>query len=107
LSEVVFDKRVVVANLEGDDPGQSSLPETVALAPGRAMRLDCRVIAGLLTNSPPHIEGFVEIRVSSPVLSEEPGVFLTLNVVGKYTARPSHGEVSSLDVVVYNPTQLQ
>jgi hypothetical protein len=103
LSEVVFDKRVVVANLEGDDPGQSSVRNTDALAPGGAMRLDCRVIAGLLTTSPPHLEGFVEIRV----LEEEPIVFQTLDVVGKYTARPSHGEVSSLEVVVYNPTQLR
>lgn len=107
LSEVAFDQRLVVTNLEGNDPVRSSPPETVVLAPGRSMRLDCRAIAGLLPKSPPHIEGFVEIRMSSPVLSEEPRVFLTLNVVGKYTARPSSGEVSSLEVVVYSPTQLQ
>jgi hypothetical protein len=30
----------------------------------------------------------------------------SLDVVGKYTARSSPGQVSGLDVVVYTPTQI-
>jgi len=108
--EVLFEKRVIIANREGDRPGQISASKNDALAPGGAMRIDCRVITSLLTNPPPHIEGFVEITIDLD-RQKFGGIGIEvvgnrLDVVGKYTARPFTGEVSSLEVVVYNAVQL-
>src|SRR4051812_30130887 len=50
LVAVSFNKRVVVANREGDRPGEISAAKTDALAPGQAMRVDCQVIAGFLSH---------------------------------------------------------
>jgi hypothetical protein len=49
-----------------------------------------------------HIEGFVVLQV--PVTEGKP--VLTLDVVGKYSARPFNGEVSSFDVVVYDAKRI-
>ena len=54
LTEVKFEKRVVVANREGESAGQLSQPKTDVLAPGRAMRVDCRVIAGFCQPATPY-----------------------------------------------------
>ena len=48
-----------------------------------------------------HIEGFVVIEI--PVSPNQKPV---LDVVGKYSARPSTGKVSAVDVVVYNPREI-
>jgi hypothetical protein len=106
MTAVSFDKKIIVANREGDRPEQISAAKTDVLAPGQAIRVDCQVIAGFLTDPPPHFEGFVEIIV---FLAEENSVIFlpTINVVGNYTARPSSGEVSSLEVVVYTPTHFE
>jgi len=103
----IFHKRVVVANQESEETSQQPGPsaERDDLLPGlAAVRVDCPLIYRLLkdtTEPQSHIEGFV-------VLEPEPWIPepLILDIVGKYSARPSNGEVSSLDVVVYTPTQI-
>jgi hypothetical protein len=49
----------------------------------------------------PPTQGFVLIEI--PV---NPNQQTFLDVVGKYSARPSTGEVSSFDVVVYSPREV-
>ena len=51
--------------------------------------------------SVPSTQGFVLIEI--PV---NPNQQTFLDVVGKYSARPSTGEVSSFDVVVYSPREV-
>ena len=51
--------------------------------------------------SVPPTQGFVLIEI--PV---NPNQQTFLDVVGKYSARPSTGEVSSFDVVVYSPREV-
>lgn len=105
----VFTKKVVVAVRE-EGSFQPIKPtdtgtETVLLEPDAAHQVDCPVIYRVLKRKPEpgsHIEGFVVLYQESPI-SNRP---LSLDVVGKYSARPSNGEVSSLDVVVYTPTQI-
>jgi hypothetical protein len=88
---VTLEKRVIVANREGEPRGEISATKVDTLDLSQALRVDCGVISRLLSNPPPHVEGFIEIEASS-----------TLDVVGIYTARTFNGEISSLDVVVYN-----
>src|SRR5262249_23118117 len=67
--------------------------------------VDCPLIYRLLDLQPAvarHIEGFVVLQV--PVTAGQP--VLTLDVVGKYSARPFNGEVSSFDVVVYDAKRI-
>ena len=97
---VKFRKKIVVANREGEPSGRIVAHDDF-LAPDAAEYVDCPLIYKLLDMSPtpaPHIEGFVVLQV--PVIAGQP--VLTLDVVGKYSARPSNGEVSSFDVVVYD-----
>ena len=55
-----------------------------------------RIVPGTL------IEGFVVPQILS--FSYGSG---SLDVVGKYTARATNGQVSALYIVVYTPTQVQ
>jgi len=98
-------KKIAVANQEGTRPGQIVLlspPDGDVLQPDQAERVDCPLIFRHLDmSSRTHIEGFVVIEI--PV---NPNQQTFLDVVGKYSARPSTGEVSSLDVVVYSPREI-
>lgn len=83
--------------------------EIHVLDPDAAVRVDRAVIYRILRQEPvSHIEGFVVLEPPERLNPVFPPLFppLILNVVGKYSARPSNGEVSSLDVVVYTPTQV-
>ena len=95
-----FRKKIVVANREGEHSGQIAVRDDV-LQPDTAEFVDCPLIYKLLEIPPTaarHIEGFVVLQI--PAAADHP-VF-TLDVVGKYSARPFNGEVSSFDVVVYD-----
>jgi hypothetical protein len=97
---VKFRKKIVVANREGEHSGQIVVRDDV-LQPDTAEFVDCPLIYKLLEIPPTavrHIEGFVVLQI--PAAAGHP-VF-TLDVVGKYSARPFNGEVSSFDVVVYD-----
>jgi hypothetical protein len=99
---VPFVKKVVIANPEGQNPGRFKAVND-KLLPDQAELVDCPIISRLLDISPgTHIEGFVVLEI--PRTSNQPQ--LTLDVVGKYSARPSNGEVSGLDIVVYSPKQI-
>jgi len=99
---VKFRKKIVVANREGEQSGRIVVRDDV-LDPDAAEYVDCPLIYKLLDLSPErHVEGFVVLQV--PVTEGQP--VLTLDVVGKYTARPSNGEVSSFDVVVYDAKRI-
>jgi hypothetical protein len=100
---IKFRKKIVVANREGQPIGQIVAKDD-ALEPDAAEYVDCPLIYSLLGITVPtrHIEGFVVLQV--PVIASQPA--LSLDVVGKYSARPSNGEVSSFDVVVYEGKQI-
>ncbi len=101
-TEVPFLKKIVVANPEGQPPGQIVVNRD-ALRPDQAERVDCPLIFRLLNVRPgTHIEGFVVLEIA--VNPNQPQT--SLDVVGKYSARPSTGEVSSLDVVIYSPKEI-
>jgi hypothetical protein len=95
------------ATLASEAKAQSDavLEYAAKFGPNQAEFVDCPLIYSLLSIEPPaHIEGFVVIEVVPEVRL---GIAaLPLDVVGKYSARPSTGEVSSLDVVVYSPMQI-
>ena len=98
--KIKFRKKIVVANREGEPIGKIVARDDV-LDPDTAEFVDCPLIYRLLDLQPAaarHIEGFVVLQV--PVTEGKP--VLTLDVVGKYSARPFNGEVSSFDVVVYD-----
>ena len=77
-------------------------PDPLPLQPDQAERVDCPLIFRVLdTGATTHTEGFVVIEI--PV---NPNQQTFLDIVGKYSARPSTGEVSSLDVVVYSPREI-
>jgi hypothetical protein len=107
-----FKKKVVIANQELESSTQPRGPigwEIHVLDPDAAVRVACAVIYRILRQEPvSHIEGFVVLEPPERLNPVFPPLFppLILNVVGKYSARPSNGEVSSLDVVVYTPTQV-
>lgn len=112
---VQFCKKIVRANPEICVPPMPGLPQrlvqicppppkpvitTGKLGSDLADRVDCRVIKhllGLPTDGTDHVEGFVVIEVPPVPGKPQP----VLDVVGKYTARPTGGEVEALDVVVY------
>ena len=101
-TEVVFVKKIVVANPEGQPPGQIVVNKD-ALRPDQAERVDCPLIFGLLNIRPgTHVEGFVVLEIATNPNQPQ----TSLDVVGKYSARPSTGEVSSLDVVIYSPKEI-
>ena len=102
--KVKFRKKIVVANREGEPSGRIVVKDDV-LDPDTAEFVDCPLIYRLLDLQPAaarHIEGFVVLQV--PVTAGQP--VLTLDVVGKYSARPFNGEVSSFDVVVYDAKRI-
>jgi hypothetical protein len=100
---VQLTKKIVVANEEGPTRGRIvPVPPDPPLQPDQAERVDCPLIFRLLDMSnKTHIEGFVVIEI--PV---SPNQQPFLDVVGKYSARASTGEVSAVDVVVYNPREI-
>ena len=111
MTPVKYNKTIVVANreIQPPPPPQSPPPQPpgpivkftgFVLPPDQAEFVDCQFIYRQFPNIHPgtHIEGFVVIEI--PTTASSPA--LLLDVVGKYTARPSNGEVSSIDVVVYN-----
>jgi hypothetical protein len=101
---IKFRKKIVVANREGGPIGKIVTRDDV-LDPDAAEFVDCPLIYRLLDLPPAaarHIEGFVVLQV--PVTEGKP--VLTLDVVGKYSARPFNGEVSSFDVVVYDAKRI-
>ena len=100
---VKFRKKIVVANREGFPPGKV-VARNDLLDADAAEFVDCVLIDRLLDAKPDtHLEGFVVIQV--PVFKGQP--VLTLDVVGKYSARPSDGQVSSFDVVVYSGKRVE
>ena len=114
-TKVTYNKTIVVANREiipqpstGQPAAQIVKFTNLGLPANQAEFVDCQFIYRQLSNSTPpippgsHIEGFVVISV----LPTTSGVFPALDVVGKYTARPSNSEVSSLDIVVYNSKRI-
>jgi hypothetical protein len=103
---VQLTKKIVVANQENSNPQNRGrivlLRPDPPLQPDQAERVDCPLIfLALDTGATTHTEGFVVIEI--PV---NPNQQTFLDVVGKYSARPSTGEVSSLDVVVYSPREI-
>jgi hypothetical protein len=100
---VKFRKKIVVANREDQPNGRIVFKDDV-LEPDAAEYVDCPLIYRLLDLQPNtrHIEGFVVLQI--PVTAGQP--VLTLDVVGKYSARPFNGEVSSFDVVVYDAKRI-
>jgi hypothetical protein len=101
---VKFRKKIVVANREGEQSGKIVVRDDV-LDPDAAEFVDCPLIYKLLDIPPTaarHIEGFVVLQI--PLIAGQPA--LTLDVVGKYSARPFNGEVSSFDVVVYDAKRI-
>jgi hypothetical protein len=100
---VQLTKKIAVANQEGPNRGRVVvLPPDPPLQPDQAERVDCPLIFRVLdTGATVHTEGFVVIEI--PV---NPNQQTFLDVVGKYSARPSTGEVSALDVVVYSPREI-
>jgi hypothetical protein len=100
---VQLTKKIAVANQEGPNRGRIVvLPVDPPLQPDQAERVDCPLIFRVLdTSATTHTEGFVVIEI--PV---NPNQQTFLDVVGKYSARPSTDEVSSFDVVVYSPREV-
>jgi hypothetical protein len=99
---VQFSKTFVEAFEEGS--GQSSKSSTTndSLGPNQAEFVDCPVIYAALKVAPgTPIEGFVVIDILQSSYGNE-----FLDVVGKYTARSSTGQVSALDIVVYSQSQI-
>lgn len=100
---IEFRKKAVVAFSERQK-NSSEHPVLISpyhgefLIPDDAMGVNCDDIRSLFpqgTSQPPsHFEGFLVIQVPDFATTQDP-----LDVVGKYSARPSTGEVSTLDVV--------
>lgn len=97
---VPFVKKIVVANREDAPIGRIVVLRDV-LKPDQADRVDCPFIDKALDqSSTAYIEGFVVFEVPRvAVTSVAPTVQPVLDVVGKYTARPLAGNVSSQTVV--------
>ena len=97
-------KKIVVANQESPNRGRMViLPTDLPLKPDEAERVDCPLIfRSLDMSAKTHIEGFVVIEIKPD--GNQPS--LSLDVVGKYSARASTGEVSSLDFIVYSPKEI-
>jgi hypothetical protein len=102
-SSVQFTKAIVQAFEEGSTSPANSFQENDTLSPNQAEFVDCPVIYRALKIAPgTPIEGFVEINMSNFSWGS-----VALDVVGKYTARPSTGQVSALSIVVYPLQQVQ
>jgi hypothetical protein len=102
--DMKFLKKAVLANQEGTPFSQIRVFPVQVLPPDQAERVDCPMIFKLFGISPQtHIEGFVVIEIPPSAAGTTP---LTLDVVGKYSARPANGQVSAFDVVVYNPKEI-
>jgi hypothetical protein len=103
--EMQFLKKAVLANQEGTQFTPIRVFPVHFLPPDQAERVDCPMLFKLFQISPKtHIEGFVVIEI--PPTTPAGTTPLTLDVVGKYSARPANGQVSAFDVVVYNPKQI-
>jgi hypothetical protein len=103
-AEVQFLRKIVRAREEGLPP-PPFVQKRETLAANEAMFVDCPVIYRELADQGPGtlpIEGFIVIEVEETPTGE----FLSLDVVGKYTARsPAIGIYSpALEIVVYYPT---
>ena len=97
---VPFIKKIVVANREDTTIGRIVVLRDV-LKPDQADRVDCIFISKALNQAATvYVEGFVVIEVPRvAVTGTAPGVQPVLDVVGKYTARPLTGNVSTETVV--------
>jgi hypothetical protein len=101
-STVQFSKTFVEAFEEGSKQPSTFPTTNDSLAPNQAEFVDCPVIYAALKVAPgTPIEGFVVIDILNFSYGNA-----SLDVVGKYTARSSGGQVSGLDVVVYTPSQI-
>lgn len=112
-----FEKKAVLAGPERDvddtgvHVGRIGKKRTEAIAPDGAFFVDCFDVAELLGMTrdeffSTHREGFVVIEVLMSQLPPDPEITPNgpeLDVVGKYTARPLNGQVSSIDIEVYKP----
>jgi hypothetical protein len=98
---VKFRKKIAVSNPEGREFGKVIIVNDEMLDPDQAERVDCPLIFKVLQPAERHIEGFVVLEI--PAGDRQP----LLDVVGKYSARPSNGEVSTLDVVIYSPKEIK
>ncbi len=95
---VVFTKKIVVANREDLPIGRIVVLRDV-LKPDQADRVDCIFIDRALDQSATtYVEGFVVLEVP-PVIGTANRIQPVLDVVGKYTARPPTGSVSTESVV--------
>jgi hypothetical protein len=100
-SAVQFGKTIVQAFEEGTTSSGSSFQTTDTLQPNQAEFVDCAVIYRSLKITPgTPIEGFVELNILNSSYGS-----VSLDVVGKYTARPAGGQVSALSIVVYTLSQ--
>jgi hypothetical protein len=100
---VQFNKTFVEAFEEGSGQSSKSSTTSDSLGPNQAEFVDCPVIYKALGVTPgTPIEGFVVIDIGNSSYGQE-----FLDVIGKYTARSSTGQVSALDLVVYTPSQVQ
>lgn len=92
-----FVKKIVVANREGSDFLPPFVTKAV-LRPDQADRVDCSFIWRALKRKPmTYVEGFIVLEV--PRQGATHPVQPLLDVVGKYTARPINGGVSTQSVV--------
>jgi len=109
-SPVKFLEKFVLAKPEGVTPRGCIIGHNLQLPPDAAQSVDCDTIISAFSGTttcfpsgiPPVIEGFVVVQVAAGV--DTPS--LPLDVVGKYTARGGNGQVSTMDIVVYQPTQI-
>ena len=103
-SAVQFNRTIVQALEAGSTSSGSSSQTTDTLQPNQAEFVDCPVIYRSLKIAPgTPIEGFVVLDVLNFSYGN-----VSLDVVGKYTARPAGtaGQVSALAIVVYTPSQI-
>ena len=109
-----FEKKAVLAGPErATEPGaphtgKIGRKRTESIGPDGAFFVDCFDVADLLDMSPQeffatHREGFVVIEVLIEQLQLPAPEGPVLDVVGKYTARPLNGQVSSIDIETYEP----
>lgn len=97
---VTFIKKVAVAFSE-QRPGPISPWFKAYLEPDQAFEIDCPDIRKILSATPtpvpmpPFIKGFVVILTPTP-----------LDVTAVYTARPTDGQVSTMDIEVVEPRVL-
>ncbi len=102
---VKFVKKIVVAEREGAEFVKPVVLRGV-LQPDQADRVDCVFIDNALKLPPAtYVEGFVVLEVPPVSVGSAP-TFPLLDVVGKYTARPLDGGVSTQSVVPYIGKQI-